>query len=276
MTLLHPPLSAKHPPVLTEAVSSVTATPASTEETNCRSVPPETPSRTPTPEAEVSCTSAPCNAAYRSPASAEVAEHFSNVTILHGTSGCYPEGCPTPCVLYMEKSDSQTEVDGVPCGDAPPTESLVPQVVTELPVSEGTLLLLADSSAPAKGPLHACALTGAAYNTPALAEAVPSTITSAIPLPLAPRDFADKALKGRRLTAGNMPPVVPILQDRLLSFVIPSAVRMVNPPSLLCSGWPFVVEFLVLDTPETREFLPTKCWGLCRPRWTRRLHPRKP
>jgi len=225
------------PPVLTEAVSSMTTTPASTEETNRRSVPPEAPSRTPAPEAGVPCTSAPCNAAYHSPASAEVAEHFSNVTILHGTSGCYPEGCPTPAVLYMEKSDSKTEVDGAPCEDAPPTESPVPPVVTELLVLEETLLLLADSSAPAEGPLHARALTGAAYNTPALVEAVPSTITSAplsaIPLPLAPHDFADKELKGRQLTAGNMPPVVPILQDRLFSFVIPSAVRMVNPPSRL-------------------------------------------
>src|SRR6266545_5831503 len=69
------------PPVLTEAVSSMTTTPASTEETNRRSVPPEAPSRTPAPEAGVPCTSAPCNAAYHSPASAEVAEHFSNVTI---------------------------------------------------------------------------------------------------------------------------------------------------------------------------------------------------
>jgi len=123
----------------------------------------------------------------------EVAEHFSNVTTLHGTSGYYPEGCPTPAVLYMEKSDSETKVDGAPCEDAPPTESPVPPVVTKLPVSEEKVPLPVDSSAGAEE-----ALTCAAYNAPALVEAVPSVTTFAplfvISLPLAPHDLADQRL----------------------------------------------------------------------------------
>ena len=64
-----------------------------------------------------------------------------------------------------------------------------------------------------------------------------------------------------QLAAEDMPPAVPISQDRLFFSANPSAVWMVGLPSLLCSGWLSVVEFLVLDTREAREFaeqLPAK------------------
>ena len=91
-------------------------------------------------------------------------------------------------------------------------------------------------------------------------------------------DQLRKVLKGRRIAAGDTPLVVPIPKDKLFSLVNLSATRMVDPPSPLRSGWPFVVEFLKLDTLEAREFveqLPTKCWRLHQPRWARRLRPRK-
>src|SRR6266571_2267132 len=125
--------------------------------------------------------------------------------ILYGTSGCYPEDCPTPNICYVDKNDPETEVDDAPSKDASPNEPPVPQtvlpVVTEPLVSEEKVPLLVDSSPPAEE-----ALTCAAYNAPALAEAVSSITTSAPPfvisLPLAPRDLANKRLHAPTLTGG--------------------------------------------------------------------------
>ncbi len=66
-----------------------------------------------------------------------------------------------------------------------------------------------DPSAPTEGPLHACALTCAAYNTPALAEAVPSTITSAPPF-VASLPLADKMLHVPALTDGASDTPAPV------------------------------------------------------------------
>jgi len=85
--------------------------------------------------------------------------------------------------------------------------------------------------------------------------------------------------RDEQLAAEDTPSAVPISQDRLFSSANPSAVQMVGLPSLLCSGWLSIVEFLVLDTREVWEFaeqLPAELWRLCRPRWARRLRPRKP
>jgi len=54
--------------------------------------------------------------------------------------------------------------------------------------------------------------------------------------------------RDRWLAAGDMPPAVPISQDRSFLLANPSVMWMVGPLSLLYSGWLSVVEFLVLNT----------------------------
>ena len=88
-----------------------------------------------------------------------------------------------------------------------------------------------------------------------------------------------EVLRDGQLAAEDTPPAVPISQDRSFFLANPSAVQMVGLPSLLCSGWLSVVEFLVLDTREVWEFaerLPAELQRLHQPRWARRLRPRKP
>jgi len=256
-------------------------------------------------------------------------------------------GSPTP--ISASTGTSRTRSDETPSANTAPTEPPVPQtvlpVVTKLPATEEKVPLPVDSSTLAEE-----ALTCAAYNAPALAEAVPSITTSAplfiVSLPLAPRDLTNqrlcapdapaiaevavlfrpaaadqaaslavspshtpnsadivtvsspptlmdeppepisdvsrhcgtsegspegppgcfnvrcmdidqlrKVLKGRQLTAGNMPSVVLISRDMLLSTADSSAMRMVGLLPLLCSGWLSVVELLVSDTPEIQELV---------------------
>ena len=57
-----------------------------------------------------------------------------------------------------------------------------------------------------------------------------------------------EVLRDGQLAAEDTPPAFPISQDKSFSLANPSAVRIVGPPPLLCSGWPSVAEFLVLDT----------------------------
>jgi len=193
----------------------------------------------------------------------------------------------TPAPAEVVLPPTPASMDGVASDAIAP--SYIPDSA-DVAASPAPLPALADEAIRAPAPVEA------AYHTSTPADETPEPISDVYP------DFGTaehsveecpscsdirymhtnrlkKMLIARQLVAGDTPPAVPISQDRSFSLANPSAVRMVGPPLLLCSSWPSVAEFLVLDTREVREFaerLPTECQRLCQPKWARQLCPRKP
>jgi len=160
---------------------------------------------------------------------------------------------------------------------------------TDVAASPAPLPALADEAISAPAPVEA------AYRTSAPADEAPEPVSDVRPdfgtaehgaeecpfcsnIQYTHMNWLKEVLRDK-LAAGGTPPAIPISQDRSFPSANPSAMRMVGPPPLLCSGWPSVAEFLVLDTREVWEFaeqLPTEHQRLCRPKWARQLCPRKP
>jgi len=161
---------------------------------------------------------------------------------------------------------------------------------TDVAASPTPLPALTDEAISAPAPVEA------AYRTSAPADEAPEPVSDVRPdfgtaehgaeecpthsdIRYVHTNWLKEVLRDGQLAAEDTPPAVPISQDRLFSSANPSAVRMVGPLSLLCSSWLSVVEFLVLDTQQVQEFaerLPAELQRLRRPRWARRLRPRKP
>ncbi len=171
-------------------------------------------SRVSAPEVEVPNASTSPDATHCGPISAEPTERPPDATILHGTPGCYPEGCPNPrgpglpAPISASMGTPRTHSDETPSANAALTESPVPQtvplVVTELPVLEVPLSV--DSSTPAEEALTCVACN---LNAPALVEAV-SSITTPAPAERATEQVLDPTgTSDISQGASALPPVVP-------------------------------------------------------------------
>jgi len=147
---------------------------------------------------------------------------------------------------------------------------------TDVAASPAPLPALADEAISAPAPVPA------AYHTSAPADEAPEPVSDVRPdfgtaehgaeecpshsdIRYVHMNQLKEVLRDGQLAAEDTPLAFPISQDRSFSPAKPSAVWMVGPLSLLCSGWPSIAEFLVLDTREVWEFaerLPTECQRL--------------
>ena len=153
----------------------------------------------------------------------------------------------------------------------PPTPASMDRVASDaiapgyIPDSAGVAASPAPLPALADEATHAPAPVEAAYRTSTPTDETPEHVSDVYPdfgtaiygaeecpsrsdIRYMHMNWLKEMLMDRQLAAGDTPPAVPISQDRLFSLANPSAVWMVGPPLLLCSSWPSVAEFLVLDT----------------------------
>jgi len=198
------------------------------------------------------------------------------------------------CVTTVSHTPAAAEVVLPPASvDRVASDATAPGYIpdsTDVAASPTPLPALADEAISAPAPIEA------AYHTSASVDEAPEPISDVRPefgtaehgaeecpsrsdIRYVHTNRLKEVPRDGQLAAEDTPLAVPISQDRLFSSANPSAMRMVGPPSLLCSGWLSVVEFLVLDIREVREFaerLPAELQRLHRPRWAMQLRPRKP
>jgi len=138
------PTSTSATKILPPPIKEVPHLPAPAKETPCASAPLEAACRTSAPTEEVSRTSSSADAAHCSPVPADLAvpvalppasvgvgmEPPSEAADPRGTVGYYPEGCPTRSnVRYVDKNNPETEVEDAPAENAAPAESPVPRAI---------------------------------------------------------------------------------------------------------------------------------------------------
>jgi len=128
-----PPTPTSVTEILPPPIEEVPHLPAPAKETPCTSTPSEAACCTSTSADAAPCSPVPVDLAVPvalPPASMGVAEPPSEAANPRGTVGCYPEGCPTRSdVRYVDKNNPETEVEDAPAENAALAESPVPRAI---------------------------------------------------------------------------------------------------------------------------------------------------